>query len=198
MPDTIPDLCGRLGPDAAPLTEAFVKLAALPGAFANRAGCDTEGGRGGLDLGSQDLGCADLVHGGNHNVIYHTSQAERSHSRAVSRPAKVYLMKENDIFRRNPLAAMNEAKLSAAALSRKAGMNARLVTDIAEGRSASPKMSTVFALSKALGKDPGEMMGLGPRPHLHAELVRFLERYGEDDQARILEALRALPLLPRE
>lgn len=131
-------------------------------------------------------------------MIFHTPQVERSHSPQVSRTVKVCHMEENDTFRRNLLAAMKEAGLSAAELSRRAGLNPRAVKDIEEGQSVSPKLSTVFKLAKALKKDPGEMMGLGPRPKLQADLARYLEQYDEADQERLLGALRALPLLPRE
>jgi len=106
-------------------------------------------------------------------------------------------MEESDVFRRNLLVAMAEKGLSAAELSRKAGLNARAVKDIEERRTVSPKISTVFALSRALDRDPGEMIGLGPRPALNGKLVAFLSRYSEADQERFLAALSLLPLPPR-
>lgn len=102
-------------------------------------------------------------------------------------------MEESAIFVSNLLRIMEERGIKAATLSTMAGLNRRAVTDIAEGRVKSPKLSTVFALSRALGEDPGEMMGLGPRLTLRAELVEFLQRYNEDEQAQLLTALSALP-----
>lgn len=105
-------------------------------------------------------------------------------------------MSESEIFRRNLLAAMAEEGLSAAALSRKAGLNARAVKDIEENRVRSPKLSTVFALSEALNRDPGEMMGLGKRPKVRADLAEYLSQYSEDEQERFLSALNLLPKRP--
>lgn len=105
-------------------------------------------------------------------------------------------MDENDHFRRNLLAAMKDQGLSEAELSVRAGLNRRAVTDIREERTRSPKLSTVFALAKALGLDPGEMMGLGPRHKVQADLAEFLAQYGEDEQARLLDAIRAFPAAP--
>lgn len=127
------------------------------------------------------------------SVIFHTSQEETSHSRRCLLGATSLDMEESAIFVSNLLRIMEERGIKAATLSTMAGLNRRAVTDIAEGRVKSPKLSTVFALSRALGEDPGEMMGLGPRLTLRAELVEFLQRYNEDEQAQLLTALSALP-----
>jgi transcriptional regulator with XRE-family HTH domain len=105
-------------------------------------------------------------------------------------------MNESEIFRANLLRHMADRGMSEAELSKKAKLNPRAVTDIREGRVASPKMSTVFRLAEALGIDPAELMGLGRRHHLHAALAEFLEQYPEEDQARFLAALSALPRQP--
>lgn len=102
-------------------------------------------------------------------------------------------MYDNEIFRRNLVRLRKEAGISAAELSRKAELNARAVKDIEEARAQSPKLSTAFALAKALGVDAGELIGLGPRPRLRADLVQFLSQYDEAEQERILQALSALP-----
>lgn len=107
-------------------------------------------------------------------------------------------MDENTAFRENLLREMREAGMTAAELSRKAGLNARAVKDIEEGRVRSPKLSTVFALSRALNRDPGEMMGLGPRSQVQADLAAFLSRYDEGEQERFLVALRLFPAPPAE
>lgn len=98
-------------------------------------------------------------------------------------------MEESEIFRVNLLAAMRARGLKAAELSKMAGLNARAVKDIEERRTISPKLSTVFALSKALNEDPAEMMGLGPRQRLNKRLADFLGQYNEVDQERFLSAL---------
>lgn len=102
-------------------------------------------------------------------------------------------MDANETFRRNLTAARQAKGLSAAVLSRMAGLNDRAVKDIEEGRAQSPKLSTVFALADALEVDPGSLMGLPPRPKLVGELVAFLEQFDEDQQARLLAALAAIP-----
>ena len=100
-------------------------------------------------------------------------------------------MNESEIFARNLVAAIRETGTNNAELSRKAGLNARAVTDLLE-RVQSPKLSTVFALSRALGRDPGEMMGLGKRANIISGLADFLSQYDEADQERFLSALASL------
>jgi len=131
------------------------------------------------------------------NVINHTPQAEISHSRRAKRADRLADMDESDTFRRNLLRLMAERGLKAAQLSKMAGLNPRAVKDIEEGRAASPKLSTVFALAQALDADPAEMMGLGARARLRQDLVAFLQQYDEADQERLLAALAALPSAPR-
>ena len=103
-------------------------------------------------------------------------------------------MNESDTFRANLLRLMAEKGFRAAELSKRAGLNARAVKDIEEGRVASPKLSTAFALARALGCDPGEMMGLGPRERLAPALVEYLLQYDLSEQERLLQALSALPV----
>lgn len=105
-------------------------------------------------------------------------------------------MNESEIFRQNLLRLMAERGLTEAALSKAAGLNARAVTDIREHRTASPKLSTVFALAQALQVDPGELIGLGPRHQLNAELAAFLSQLDQAGQERLLAVLAALPHAP--
>ena len=105
-------------------------------------------------------------------------------------------MSESEIFRENLLRAMQEQRLTAAELSRLAGLNSRAVKDIEERRVVSPKLSTVFALAKALNRDPGELMGLGRRLAIKAELAEFLSQYSPEDQERLLSAIRSIPTPP--
>lgn len=88
--------------------------------------------------------------------------------------------------------------MSAAELSRRAGLNLRAVKDIEEGRALSPKLSTVFAIAGALGADPGEMIGLGPRANLQPDLISFLQQYPVEQQERFLAALAAIAPSPPE
>jgi len=130
------------------------------------------------------------------SVINHTSQAETYHSRLENGCGKVLSMDENTAFRENLLSALAESGMSEAELSVKAGLNRRAVTDIREGRVRSPKLSTVFALSRALGIEPGEMMGLGKRPRIRAGLADLLSQYDEDGQAQLEAAIQAFPVRP--
>ena len=107
-------------------------------------------------------------------------------------------MDQNETFRENLLAALAESGMTEAELSVSAGLNRRAVTDIRERRTLSPKISTVFALAHALRRDPGELLGIGPRYRLDHRLAEFLEQYGPEDQARFLAALTALPRPPVE
>ncbi len=126
-------------------------------------------------------------------MINHILQRETSHSQCELDGVTRLGMEESEIFRANLLRLMKERDLKAAPLSRKAGLNPRAVKDIEEGRSGSPKLSTVFKLAKALEVDPGEMLGLGPRRKIHPELAAYLEQYDESEQERILQALSFLP-----
>lgn len=105
-------------------------------------------------------------------------------------------MDANEVFRTNLLERMRQLGMSEAELSKRASLNPRAVTDIRERRTQSPKLSTVFSLSAALGVDPAEMMGLGPRYKLNADLAAFLEQFEEEAQLRFLAALEALPRQP--
>lgn len=107
-------------------------------------------------------------------------------------------MDQNTRFRQKLLDAMKEQGLKAAALSKMAGLNPRAVKDIEENRVVSPKISTVFALAKALNCDPGQMLGLSSHKQIRADLVDYLSQYSADDQAQLLSALRILGKTPRD
>lgn len=98
------------------------------------------------------------------------------------------------MFRASLARLMAEKGLSAKGLSKLAGLNDRAVKDIEEGRAQSPKLSTVFAIARALGADPGEMLGLGPRHDLLPELAAYLSQYSLSEQEQLLKALSALPV----
>lgn len=115
-----------------------------------------------------------------------------SRGEQLSTELKPTAMNENEVFQRNLLRTMKEKGLNAAELSKKAGLNPRAVKDIEETRAQSPRLSTVFKLAAALGADVGEMVGLGPRPTINAELARYLSQYSDDEQKRILVALSTL------
>ena len=105
-------------------------------------------------------------------------------------------MDESDAFRRNLARIIQERRLKPAQVSVAAGLNRRAVTDLLENRAASPKLSTAYAIAKALNEDLGEMMGLGHSVRLVPELAQLLEQYGPDEQAQLAKALAALPRAP--
>lgn len=107
-------------------------------------------------------------------------------------------MEQTETFRANLLKLIDERNLSEAEVSLAAGLNRRAVTDIRERRTRSPKISTVFSLASALNVDAGELLGLKPRYQLQSDLAKFLQQYDEEDQARFLAALLALPRQPSE
>lgn len=100
-------------------------------------------------------------------------------------------MTENEVFRANLTRLMADKGLTEATLSKRAGLNARAVTDIREGRAQSPKLSTIFALARGLGVDPAELIGVAPQHRLKPELVAFLAQLDEAGQERLLAALAA-------
>ena len=131
-----------------------------------------------------------------YSVENHTTQRGISHSRDAVPRASAAPMDEGEIFRKNLIAAIEGSDWNEASLSVAAGLNRRAVTDIREGRVRNPRVSTVFALARALGQDPAEMLGLGSRVRVQTDLAKFLASYSEADQERFLAALRALGGLP--
>ena len=127
---------------------------------------------------------------------FHTLQGETSHSRCSGRRGISLAMDESEAFRLNLARIIKERGLKPAQVSVAAGLNRRAVTDVLESRATSPKLSTAYAISKALGEDLGEMMGLGHRVRLAPELALLLEQYEPDEQAQLAKALAALPRTP--
>lgn len=127
-------------------------------------------------------------------------QQETSHSRIPNAKTIVEIMDINEVFRINLLAAIKARGLKEAELSKLANLNARAVTDIREGRTRSPKLSTAIALAEALGIDPAEMMGLGKRYNLRDDLAKMLSEYSEEDQERLVAGLSVLgsPQKPKQ
>jgi len=188
------DLQDRVRPHALACAEALVEPAALPEVSAN--GCRGQTGRlrDSLDLGPKVF--SGDIHGSEPSVKDHTWQGEASHSQRVMFPAILWGMEINETFRQALKSARAARGMNPDELSKAANLNRRAVRDIEEGRSQSPKLETVFKLAEALKMDPGELLGLGPRQQINAELAAFLAQYDEADQARLLGALAAFPLRP--
>tara|TARA_R100001369_G_scaffold79583_1_gene109640 strand:+ start:1016 stop:1429 length:414 start_codon:yes stop_codon:yes gene_type:complete len=128
------------------------------------------------------------------NVIYHNQQGEISHFQSERERGIRWGMEESENFRRNLKRLREEKGIDAKSLSISAGLGERGVKDIEEGRSQSPKISTVFKLARALDADPITMMGVTSRPAINAKLAEFLDQYDEDGQEQLLGALSVLPL----
>lgn len=123
----------------------------------------------------------------------HITQEETSHFPYRVLGTTTPPMNESEVFRANLLRIMAEKGMDAASLSRAAKLNPRAVKDIEERRAISPKISTVFALARALNVDPSELLGLGARDKLAPELAHYLAQYSEEEQRRLLSALANLP-----
>ena len=109
-------------------------------------------------------------------------------------------MDVNETFRRNLQAIMAERDIKAPEIARLGGVNRRMVYDILEGRSQSPKIETVFKIAAALNVHPGELLGFGPQISLHPLLADLLRQYPVDEQERLASALAQLrhPLASRQ
>ncbi len=105
-------------------------------------------------------------------------------------------MDESETFRENLARIIKERGLKPAQVSVLAGLNRRAVTDVLESRAASPKLSTAYAIAKALNEDLGEMMGLGHSVRLAADLAAILEQYDPDEQEQLAKALASMPRRP--
>lgn len=128
------------------------------------------------------------------NVIDHILQDQSSHSPSQAGALIPHQMiPVTDTLRARLKMAMQEKGMTAAELSRKAGMNARAVKDIEEGRAIAPKISTVFALAQALNVPPSYLLGLADVPSdLEKQFLDLLRQYDPDGQERLLKALQAL------
>ena len=101
-------------------------------------------------------------------------------------------MDPDHAIRENIRRLIAERETNPARVALDAGLNRRAVQDILDERAASPKISTVFKIAKALDCPPAELMGLsGPR--LAPELVEFLRQYDESAQVQLVKALASLP-----
>ncbi|MDE3078971.1 MAG: helix-turn-helix transcriptional regulator [Paracoccaceae bacterium] len=92
-------------------------------------------------------------------------------------------------FRRNLFRLMREKGMSAAALSRAAGLNPRAVKDIEERRANSPRIATVVALARGLGVSEATLLGLPSAMEVSPELSAFLARFDPEQQDEILQRL---------
>lgn len=105
-------------------------------------------------------------------------------------------MNVNEIFRLRLKAEMDAQGSNPANLSVKADMNRRAVTDLLEGRAQSPRLSTAYALAKALGLTLDQMTGDAPQRSITPRLLDLLSQYDEAEQEQLAEAILNLPRAP--
>lgn len=106
------------------------------------------------------------------------------------------VMNVNDIFRLRLEAEMRAQGLNPASLSVRVGMNRRAVTDILEGKAQSPKLSTAYALSQALGVGLDQLTGSAPQVSIAPRMAELLAQYDESEQEQLAEAILSLPRGP--
>lgn len=102
------------------------------------------------------------------------------------------------IFRRNLLRLIKERQTSAAAVSKKAGLNPRAVKDIEEGRTVSTKLSSIVALARALDVSVFELLrdpDHKDHPRIEPDLQSVIESLAPEQQLELLESLRRLTAL---
>ncbi|MHA3913874.1 helix-turn-helix domain-containing protein [Halovulum sp. GXIMD14793] len=79
------------------------------------------------------------------------------------------------LVRTNFVMFRQQSGMNAAELSIKAGLNRRAVQDYEEGSSQSPKLSTIYKLTNALGISIDELIAGRRRTELNHELQQWLE-----------------------
>lgn len=101
-------------------------------------------------------------------------------------------MDVNNRLRENIQRLMAKRDINAPEVARRSGLNRRMIYDIIEGRSQSPKVETVFKIAEAIGVQPGELLGLGESFSLHPALAELILQYPADEQEQLAKALQAL------
>jgi predicted transcriptional regulator len=101
-------------------------------------------------------------------------------------------MDVNEKLRANLQRLMSEKDVNAPEIARRSGLNRRMVYDILDGKSQSPKVETVFKIAEALDVQPGELMGIGQTVDLHPALADLIRQYPQDEQELLAKALAAL------
>lgn len=110
-------------------------------------------------------------------------------------------MDVSEIFRANLLQILKDRKVSAASISRKAGLNIRAVKDIEERRAKSPRIQTVFKLAEALEVPAQELLGLEKCRCAAAsdlnDAVQFFSALPPEQRELLLSAIRQLVVVAR-
>lgn len=102
----------------------------------------------------------------------------------------------SEIFRANLLQLLKDRKISAASVSRKAGLNIRAVKDIEERRAKSPRIITVIKLAQALEVPAQDLLGLA-KCHCAAtddlsDAVQFFSTLPTEQRDLLVTAMRQL------
>lgn len=102
----------------------------------------------------------------------------------------------NEEFKLRLKAGMISKGMNPASLSIAAGLNRRAVADLLEGQATSPKLSTAFALAKALESSLDELTGQRPQVSIAPKMLELLSQYGRDEQEQLAAAIANLPPAP--
>lgn len=77
------------------------------------------------------------------------------------------------------------------ALAHKSGLSAHYLSDLENDR-RDPSLSTVDAVARALGAEPGELLGLRALTPAAIEAAKAYEQLGTDAQDSVLRLMRLL------
>lgn len=90
------------------------------------------------------------------------------------------------IFIENLTRIASERDISLTALSQESGFSATAVLDIVNGRSRSPKLDTVVAVSQTLRVDPLAMLSRSPLDPRFAQIQKLFEALPVGEQEMLL------------
>lgn len=107
-------------------------------------------------------------------------------------------MDASEIFRTNLLKILKDRNLTAASVSRKAGLNLRAIKDIEQRRAKSPRIETVFKIAEALQVSPKFLLGIGECQCAalsdFSDLLELLVELPSEHRALILTIVRRLAI----
>lgn len=82
-------------------------------------------------------------------------------------------------------------------LSHRSGLSVRYISNI-ENDKSDPSLSTIVALSKALGAEPGELLGIRSMSASAFEAGELFSRLPTDSQKLLLQLMRTLAVRRRK
>lgn len=82
-------------------------------------------------------------------------------------------------------------------LSHRSGLSARYISNVENDR-RDPSLSTIVAVAKALGAEPGELLGVRTMPSAGFEVAELFARVPADAQRVLLQLMRLLAVRRRK